>query len=89
MNLGVITVLTLIKYLYGQKILPSPPKIVYGGFVPMILDNHFSENINVEHKERFDRKSKSLPLYSEKNNLLQFQDKSMQNPEGLPVELTF
>ena len=79
MNLGVITVLTLIKYLCGQKILPSPPRIVYGGFVPMILDNQFSENINVEHQLRFDRKSKSLPLYGEQNNILQLQDKSDQN----------
>ena len=83
MNLGVVTVLTLIKYLSGQKILPSPPKIVYGGFVPMILDNQFSENINVEHKLRFDRKSKSLPLYSEKKNLLQFQDKSKSRPQSV------
>ena len=86
MNLGVITLLTLIKYLCAQKILPSPPKIVYGGFVPMILDNQFSENINVEHKLRFDRKSKSLPLYSEQNNLLHFQDKSQQHTERLAVK---
>ena len=78
MNLGVITVLTLIKYLAAQKTLPSPPKIVYGGFVPIIMDNQFSENINIQHKLRFDRKSKSLPLYGEQNNLLQFQDKSNQ-----------
>ena len=78
MNLGVITVLTLIKYLAGEKTLPSPPKIVYGGFVPIIMDNQFSENINIQHKLRFDRKSKSLPHYGEQNNLLQFQDKSNQ-----------
>ena len=45
----------------------------------MILDNQFSENINVEHQLRFDRKSKSLPLYGEQNNILQLQDKSDQN----------
>ena len=89
MNLRAITVLTLIKSLCAQKILPSPPKIVYGGFVPMIFDNQFSENINVEHKLRFDRKSKSLPLYSEQNNHLHFQDKSQQQTEPLSVELTF
>ena len=76
MILRVVTAFTLIRNLCGQKILPSPPKIVYGGFVPMIVDNQFSENINIEHKLSFDRKSKSLPLYGGQNNLLQFQDKS-------------
>ena len=79
MNLRVISVFTLIKYLSAQKILPSPPKIVYGGFVPIIMDNQFSENINIEHKLRFDRKSKNLPLYSDQNSL-QFQDKSKEDP---------
>ena len=81
MNLRVISVFTLIKYLSAQKILPSPPKIVYGGFVPIIMDNQFSENINIEHKLRLDRKSKNLPLYSDQNSLHQFQDKSKEDPE--------
>ena len=47
--------------------------------MPMIVDNQFSENINIEHKLSFDRKSKSLPLYGGQNNLLQFQDKSAES----------
>ena len=77
MNNRVVAVLTVIKCLHAQKILPSPPKIVYGGFVPIIMDNQFSENINVEHKLSFDRKSKSLPLYTDK--ISQSKDKSKNN----------
>ena len=77
MNNRVLAVLTAIKCLHAQKILPSPPKIVYGGFVPIIMDNQFSENINVEHKLSFDRKSKSLPLYTDK--ISQSKDKSKNN----------
>ena len=41
------------------------------------MDNQFSENINVEHKLSFDRKSKSLPLYTDK--ISQSKDKSKNN----------
>ena len=75
MNIKVILVIAVIKSLSSHRTLPSPPKIVYGGFVPMMIDNQFSENINIEHKLRLDRTSKSLSPYQER--LSKTKDKSM------------
>ena len=66
MRVRVMVVLSVTECLLARRDLPSPPKIVYGGFVPIVMDSQFSENINIEHKLRLDRKSKSLPLYTDK-----------------------
>ena len=66
MSVQVMVVLTVTRCVLGQRDLPSPPKIVYGGFVPIIMDNQFSENIHIQHKLTRDRTSKSLPFYTDK-----------------------
>ena len=40
----IIVIPSLMSYVYGQNRLPTPPKVIFGGFIPILSDNKFERN---------------------------------------------